>query len=75
MRRDEALGDAAEWLQRIDALLQSGAARIGLLVRDYDGAVGAPQPTPPARHWSRDELVAADLLALAPGTLHWIGRG
>ncbi|HBS57490.1 MAG TPA: hypothetical protein DEA38_17425 [Stenotrophomonas sp.] len=75
LRRDKALGDAGQWLQRIDALLQSGAARIGLLVRDYDGAVGARQPVPPERHWSRGQLAAADLLALAPGTLHWIERG
>jgi len=74
-RRDEALGDAGQWLQRIDALLQSGAARIGLLVRDYDGAVDARQPAPPERHWSRGQLDAADLLAFAPGTLHWIERG
>ena len=74
-RRDEALGDAGQWLQRIDALLQSGAARIGLLVRDYDGSVGARQPKPPERHWSRDQLEAEDLLAFAPGTLHWIERG
>ena len=75
VRRDEALGDAGQWLQRIDALLQSGAARIGLLARDYDGAVCAWQPAPPERHWSRGQLDAADLLALAPGTLHWIERG
>jgi hypothetical protein len=36
--RDEAL--AGQWLQRIDALLGVGAARIGLLVRVYDGSVG-----------------------------------
>ncbi len=75
VRRDEALGDAGQWLQRIDALLQVGAARIGLLVRDYDGAVGARQPKPPERRWSRASLEAADLLAFAPGTLHWIERG
>lgn len=74
-RRDEALGDAGQWLQRIEALLQAGAARIGLLVRDYDGAVGARQPKPPERHWPRASLEAADLLAFAPGTLHWIERG
>ncbi|MEG9857668.1 MULTISPECIES: hypothetical protein [Stenotrophomonas maltophilia group] len=74
-RRDEALDDAGQWLQRIDALLQAGAARIGLLVRDYDGSVGARQPKPPERRWSRDQLAAADLLAFAPGTLHWIERG
>ena len=75
VRRDEALGDAGQWLQRIDGLLAGGAARIGLLVRDYDGSVGAPQSKPPERHWSRDQLDAADLLAFAPGTLHWIERG
>ncbi len=75
IRHDEALGDAGQWLQRIDALLQSGAARIGLLVRDYNGAVGARQSKPPERNWSRDQLDAGDLLAFAPGTLHWIGRG
>ncbi len=75
VRRDEALGDAGQWLQRIDALLGTGAARIGLLVRDYDGAVGARQPAPPESHWSRGQLDAADLLALAPGTLNWIERG
>ncbi len=74
-RRDEALDDAGQWLQRIDALLQAGAARIGLLVRDYDGSVGARQPKPPERHWPRNQLAAADLLALMPGTLHWIERG
>ncbi len=75
VRRDEALDDAGQWLQCIDALLQSGAARIGLLVRDYDGVVCAWQPAPPERDWSRGQLDAADLLALAPGTLHWIERG
>ncbi|WP_329846240.1 hypothetical protein [Stenotrophomonas sepilia] len=75
VRREEALHDAGQWLQRIDALLQAGAARIGLLVRDYDGAVSDRQPKPPERHWSRDQLAAADLLAFAPGTLHWIERG
>lgn len=75
VRRDEAVGDAGQWLQRIDALLLAGAARIGLLVRDYDGAVSARQPKPPEHHWSRDQLDAADLLAFAPGTLHWIERG
>ena len=75
VRRDEALGDAGQWLQRIDALLDAGAARIGLLVRDYDGSVGARQPKPPERHWPRNQLAAADLLALMPGTLHWIERG
>lgn len=75
VRRDEALGDAGQWLQRIDALLAGGAARIGLLVRDYDGSVGARQPKPPERHWPRARLAAADLLALEPGTLHWIERG
>jgi hypothetical protein len=75
LRRNEGLGDAGQWLQRIDALLGAGAARIGLLVRDYDGAVSARQPKPPERHWSRDQLDAADLLAFAPGTLHWIERG
>jgi len=75
VRRDEALGDAGQWLQRIDALLGAGAARIGLLVRDYDGAVGARQPKPPERHWSRATLATADLLAFAPGTLNWIERG
>ncbi|MGE6332438.1 hypothetical protein [Stenotrophomonas sp. NPDC077659] len=74
-RRDDALGDASQWLQRIDALLQAGASRIGLLVRDYEGAVGARQPKPPERHWARARLTAVDLLALAPGTLHWIERG
>jgi len=74
-RQSEGLGDAGQWLQRIDALLQAGAARIGLLVRDYDGAVSAQQPNPPEHHWSRDQLAAADLLALAPGRLHWIERG
>ncbi|WP_329888135.1 hypothetical protein [Stenotrophomonas sepilia] len=74
-RRDEALDDAGQWLQRIDALLQAGAARIGLLVRDYDGSVGARQPKPPERRWSRGQLAAADLLAFEPGTLHWIERG
>lgn len=75
VRRVEAVGDVGQWLQRIDALLQSGAARIGLLVRDYDGSVGARQPKPPEHHWSRDKLDAADLLAFTPGTLHWIERG
>lgn len=75
VRRDEALGDANQWLQRIDALLGAGAARIGLLVRDYDGSVDAGQPAPPERHWSRNQLAAADLLAFAPGTLQWIERG
>ncbi|PSM14638.1 hypothetical protein [Stenotrophomonas maltophilia] len=75
VRRDEALRDAGQWLQRIDALLQAGAARIGLLVRDYDGAVSTRQPKPPERGWSRASLEAADLLAFAPGTLHWIERG
>ncbi len=70
--RDEALVDASQWLQRIDALLGAGAARIGLLVRDYDGAVGARQPKPPERHWSRARLAAGDLLALQPGTLYWV---
>lgn len=74
-RRDEALDDAGQWLQRIDALLQAGAARIGLLVRDYDGAVSDRQPKPPERHWPRGQLAAADLLAFEPGTLHWIERG
>jgi len=74
-RRDEALDDAGQWLQRIDALLQAGAARIGLLVRDYDGSVGARQPKPPERRWSRAHLAASDLLAFEPGTLHWIERG
>ncbi|HYQ24539.1 hypothetical protein [Stenotrophomonas sp.] len=74
-RQSEGLADAGQWLLRIDALLQTGAARIGLLVRDYDGAVGARQPPPPECHWSRGQLAAADLLALAPGTLHWIERG
>jgi hypothetical protein len=73
--RDRALADAGQWLQRIDALLGVGAARIGLLVRVYDGSVGARQPKPPEHHWSRDQLAAADLLAFAPGTLHWIERG
>ncbi|WP_329847189.1 hypothetical protein [Stenotrophomonas hibiscicola] len=72
---DEALDDAGQWLQRIDALLQAGAARIGLLVRDYDGSVGARQPKPPERHWLRAHLAASDLLAFEPGTLHWIERG
>ncbi len=72
--RDEALDDAGQWLQRIDALLQAGAARIGLLVRDYDGSVGARQPKPPERHWLRAHLAASDLLAFEPGTLHWIER-
>lgn len=72
VRRDEALGDAGQWLQRIDALLQSGTERIGLLVRDYEGAVSAPQSPPPQRHWRRDHLGAAALLALQPDTLHWI---
>ncbi|MBA0282918.1 hypothetical protein D7Y44_05705 [Stenotrophomonas maltophilia] len=75
VRRDDALGDAGQWLQRIDALLGAGAVRIGLLVRDYDGAVNARQPAPPERHWSRATLATADLLAFAPGTLHWIERG
>ncbi|MGF6418731.1 hypothetical protein ABH900_002214 [Stenotrophomonas sp. AN71] len=75
VRRDEALGDAGQWLQRIDALLGAGAARIGLLVRDYDGSVGARQPVPPERRWSRAQLAAGELLALEPGTLHWIERG
>ncbi|AWH52623.1 hypothetical protein C1924_05265 [Stenotrophomonas sp. ESTM1D_MKCIP4_1] len=74
-RRDEALGDTGQWLQRIDALLQAGASRIGLLVRDYEGAVGARQPKPPERHWPRARLAAADLLAFEPGMLHWIERG
>ncbi|WP_295570341.1 hypothetical protein [Stenotrophomonas maltophilia] len=74
VRRDEALGDASQWLQRIDALLQAGAARVGLLVRDYDGSVSARQPKPPECRWSRPRLAAADLMALAPGTLHWIER-
>lgn len=74
-RRDDALVDAGQWLQRIDALLQAGAARIGLLVRDYDGSVGARQPKPPERHWPRAHLAASDLLAFEPGTLHWIERG
>jgi len=74
-RRDETLGDAGQWLQRIDALLQAGAARIGLLVRDYDGSVGARQPKPPECRWSRAQLAAEDLLALEPGTLYWIERG
>ncbi|HIE5353868.1 TPA: hypothetical protein ACXNP2_000418 [Stenotrophomonas maltophilia] len=73
--RDEALNDAVQWLQRIDDLLQSGAERIGLLVRDYDGSVGARQAKPAERHWPRDRLAAADLLEFAPGTLHWIARG
>jgi hypothetical protein len=75
VRLDEALVDAGQWLQRIDALLQAGAARIGLLVSDYDGAVSARQPKPPERRWSRASLEASDLLAFAPGTLHWIERG
>ncbi|KOO84322.1 hypothetical protein U5F73_12605 [Stenotrophomonas pavanii] len=74
-RRNEALSDAGQWLQRIDALLQAGAARIGLLVRDYDGSVGARQPKPPERHWPRAHLAASVLLAFEPGTLHWIERG
>ncbi|HEL4299501.1 hypothetical protein N5C18_02415 [Stenotrophomonas sp. GD03930] len=74
-RRSEGLGDAGQWLQRIDALLQAGAARIGLLVRDYDGAVGARQPKPPECRWVRAQLTAADLLGFEPGTLHWIERG
>jgi hypothetical protein len=74
-RQSEGLDDAGQWLQRIDALLQAGAARIGLLVRDYDGAVGARQPVPPMRCWSRSELSAADLLGFEPATLHWIERG
>ncbi|OBU69819.1 hypothetical protein A9K58_03880 [Stenotrophomonas maltophilia] len=75
VRRDEALVDAGQWLQRIDALLQAGAARVGLLVRDYDGAVGARQPKPPECRWSWAQLAAADLLALERGTLHWVERG
>ncbi|PTA73540.1 MULTISPECIES: hypothetical protein [unclassified Stenotrophomonas] len=75
LRRDEALGDADQWLQRIDALLRSGATRIGLLVRDYDGAVGARQAKPPERCWSWTQMTAADLVAFEPGTLHWIERG
>ena len=75
MLREQALDDAGQWLQRIDALLGVGAACIGLLVRDYDGAVGARQPKPPARRWSRARLTAADLLAFEPGTLQWIERG
>ncbi|WP_286071170.1 hypothetical protein [Stenotrophomonas sp. 57] len=75
VRREEALHDAGHWLQRIDALLQAGAGRIGLLVRDYDGAVSARQPALPERRWARKSLAAADLLAFEPGTLHWIGRG
>jgi len=74
VRREEALADAGQWLQRIDALLGAGAARIGLLVRDYDGSVGARQPTPPERRWPRARLAAADLLAFEPGTLEWIER-
>lgn len=74
-RRDEALTDAGQWLQRIDALLQVGAARIGLLVRDYDGSLGARQPKPPEHHWPRASLTASDLLAFEPGTLYWIDRG
>ncbi|MDR2958696.1 MAG: hypothetical protein LBV10_04065 [Stenotrophomonas sp.] len=75
MVREQALDDAGQWLQRIDALLGAGAARIGLLVRDYDGSVGARQAKPPERRWSRARLAAADLLAFEPGTLEWIERG
>ncbi|ARZ73634.1 hypothetical protein CCR98_05435 [Stenotrophomonas sp. WZN-1] len=74
-RQSEGLADAGQWLQRMDALLGAGAARIGLLVRVYDGSVGARQPKPPERHWSRAQLAAEDLLVLEPGTLHWIERG
>ncbi|WMJ68182.1 hypothetical protein [Stenotrophomonas sp. 24(2023)] len=74
-RQSERLEEAGQWLQRIDALLQAGASRIGVLVRNYDGAVGARQPAPPERRWSRAPMAAADLLALEPGTLHWIERG
>ncbi len=75
VRRDEVRGDAVQWLQRIDALLGAGAARIGLLVRDYDGAVGARQPKPQERCWLRARLEAADLMAFEPGMLHWVQLG
>ncbi|MDR6694160.1 hypothetical protein [Stenotrophomonas sp. 1337] len=75
VHRDGALGDAGQWLQRIDALLDAGAARIGLLVRDYAGAVGGRQPKPPERCWARARMAVDDLLAFEPGVLHWIERG
>ncbi len=71
---DEALDDAGQWLQRIDALLQAGAARIGLLVRDYDGSV-VPGSRSRRNATLRAHLAASDLLAFEPGTLHWIERG
>lgn len=73
-RHREGLLDAGQWLQRIDALLQAGAVRVGLLVRDYEGALDAGLPAPPQQRWPRAQLAAADLLAFAPGTLHWIDR-
>lgn len=74
-RQSERQAEAGQWLQRIDALLLAGASRIGVLVRNYDGAVGASQPAPPERCWSRARMAAADLLAFEPGTLQWIERG